>query len=166
MAEQPAGEVPVRARIVLIRDEAVALMERHRDDRTYYAFPGGGVAPGETPEGAAVREAQEELGLTVTVKRLLATVHFAETVRPSGPTIQYYYQVAVVGGRWGTGTGEEYGPGVPPEAGTYRPCWIPLQELLRVDLRPRALAAALMAGDESVWPLLLRDETLRAESKR
>lgn len=32
-----------------------------------------------------------------------------------------------------------------------------------------SLARALqreMAGDESVWPLLLRDETLRAESKR
>jgi ADP-ribose pyrophosphatase YjhB (NUDIX family) len=128
MTERSATEVPVRARIVLIKDEEVALIERQRDGRTYHAFPGGGVVPGETPEEAAVREAWEELGLAVKVKRLLATMHFEETVRPSGPTIQHYFEVAVEGGSWGTGTGEEYGPDVPPQAGTYRPCWIPLHE--------------------------------------
>ncbi len=157
MTEPAPDAVPVRARIVLIEDGAVALIERQRAGRTYYAFPGGGVDLGETPEEAAVREAREELGLTVMVKRLLATVHFDQTDRPSGATIQHHYQVAVEGGSWGTGTGEEYGPDVAPEAGTYRPCWIRLNELLRVDLRPRALAVALVARDESVWPLVLRD---------
>ena len=157
MAEPSAAAIPERARIVLVKDEAVALIERQRDGHTYYAFPGGGVEPGETPEETAIREAREEIGLTVKVERLLATVRFDETGRPSGPTIQHYFEVAAEGGSWGSGTGEEYGPDVPPEAGTYRPCWIHLHELPRLDLRPRALVTALMVGHQRVWPLVLRE---------
>ncbi len=52
-----------RAGIVLIEDNKVALIERHRAGLDYFVFPGGGVDEGETPEQAAVREAMEELGV-------------------------------------------------------------------------------------------------------
>ena len=100
MTEQATAAMPVRARIVLIQDGAVALIERQRAGRTYYAFPGGGVDLGETPEDAVVREAREELGLTVRVRRLVATVHFNETDRPSGPTIS-----TTTRSRWKEGAG-------------------------------------------------------------
>jgi len=60
----------MRAAVVIVENGRVALIERVRDGRTYFVFPGGGVEVGETPENAAVREAEEELGVNV---KLLGT---------------------------------------------------------------------------------------------
>ncbi len=89
-----------RAAIVLLRDNKVALIERYRAGMHYFAFPGGHVEPGESPEEAAVREAKEELGLDVSIQRLLAEIWWRD--RP-----QYYYLVEAKGGEFGSGTGEE-----------------------------------------------------------
>lgn len=43
-------------------------------------FPGGRIEPGETPQQAAVRELEEELGIQITPKRLLGQL----------PTVQTY----------------------------------------------------------------------------
>ena len=46
------------------------LLQRRADDLTHHpgqvSFPGGGIDPGETPEQAALREAEEETGLDAT----------------------------------------------------------------------------------------------------
>ncbi|NJC97617.1 MAG: DNA mismatch repair protein MutT, partial [Anaerolineae bacterium] len=42
----------IRAGVVLIEDDRVALIERHRAGLDYYVFPGGGVDEGETQEQA------------------------------------------------------------------------------------------------------------------
>ncbi|MCC6569407.1 MAG: NUDIX domain-containing protein, partial [Anaerolineales bacterium] len=57
-----------RAGVVLIENNKIALIERHRAGLEYFVFPGGGVDEGESPEQAAVREAMEELGVEVVVK--------------------------------------------------------------------------------------------------
>ena len=59
-----------RAAVVLLQDDKIALVERHRAGLHYFTFPGGHVEPGETPEQAAVRETREELGLDVSIQRL------------------------------------------------------------------------------------------------
>ena len=59
-----------RAAIILLQDDQIALIERHRAGQHYFTFPGGHVEPGETPEQAAVRETKEELGMDVTIQRL------------------------------------------------------------------------------------------------
>ena len=53
----------VRARVIIIRDDTIALIERYRAGRHYYVFPGGGVEPGETDRQALFRELREEAGL-------------------------------------------------------------------------------------------------------
>lgn len=45
-------------------------------NRGVWAFPGGRVEPGETPEEAAVREAKEEVGLDVELEGLFAVVTY------------------------------------------------------------------------------------------
>jgi len=50
----------IRAVALLIENDRVALIERHRAGRHYFTFPGGGVGRGETPEQTVVREMQEE----------------------------------------------------------------------------------------------------------
>ncbi len=97
----------VRARVVLVRDGAIALIERRRDGRVYYAFPGGGVEPGETAEVAAAREAYEELGLRVAVGACIAELVV-------GDTRQRFFLAAPIGGTPGAGRGAEMMGEYPP----------------------------------------------------
>ena len=63
-----------RAGIILIEDNKVALIERHRAGLDYFVFPGGGVDEGETHEQGAIREAMEELGVEVAIKQKVLSV--------------------------------------------------------------------------------------------
>ena len=126
--------------MVLRRGPDIALIERRRAGRTYYLFPGGGVEAGESPEQAAAREAKEELGLDVVVRGLLARSGPAE--RP-----QWYYAADIAGGTLGTGTGPELASAAASEEGSYTARWIRVEDLGSLDVRPRSLAAAIVAGE-------------------
>jgi mutator protein MutT len=133
-----------RAAIILLQDDQIALIERHREGQHYFTFPGGHVEPGETPEQAAVRETKEELGLDVSIQRLLAEIWWHN--RP-----QYYYLVKLVGGDFGTGTGEEmHNPLL--ERGSYRPVWVALRDLLALPVLPRYLAGIVVQAQLTGWP--------------
>ncbi|HAX68623.1 MAG TPA: NUDIX domain-containing protein [Anaerolineales bacterium] len=133
-----------RAGIILIHDGKLALIERHKQGRHYFAFPGGGVDEGETDEQAAVREAEEELGIRVEI------VHRAAEVLRNGRRKQVYFLVTWAGGEFGTGTGEEYGE--PDEInGTYEPVWMPLEEILVKNVVPRGLAEVVHRSNREGW---------------
>ena len=114
-----------RAGIILIEDNKVALIERHRAGLDYFVFPGGGVDEGETPEQGAIREALEELGVQVGIKQRVAEIHFGRTSK------HIYFLVERVSGEFGTGTGEEFTDADPdhPQEGIYIPIWMPVEEL-------------------------------------
>ena len=138
----------IRAGVVLIEDNKVALIERYRDGKHYFVFPGGGVDEGETPQEAAVREMEEETGLRVTVKRELAEIHF-------GLSMQHYFQVECNGGEFGSGTGEEYTDADPdhPAQGVYIPVWMPLAELPEHDnVYPAEVAELILKSVDGDWP--------------
>ena len=133
-----------RSGIILIHQEKLALMERHKQGRHYFAFPGGGVDEGETDEQAAVREAEEELGIRVEV------VLKAAEVKRIGRRDQVYFLVRWVSGEFGTGTGEEYDE--PDEFnGTYNPIWMPLEEVLIKNVVPRQLAELVVKSHKEGW---------------
>lgn len=137
----------IRAGIVLIEDNKVALIERHRAGLDYFVFPGGGVDEGETPERAAVREAMEELGIEVAVKRRVAEIHF-------DTSDQVYFLVERVAGEFGTGVGEEFTDSDPndPSEGIYIPIWMPIEELPRHEnIYPVALARLVLQSKTSGW---------------
>lgn len=114
-----------RAGIILIEDNKVALIERHRAGLDYFVFPGGGVDEGETPEQGAIREAMEELGIQVAILQKVAEIHFGRT------STHVYFLVERVSGEFGTGTGEEFTDADPmdPQEGIYVPIWMPVEEL-------------------------------------
>ena len=68
-----------RAGVVLLEDNKVALIERHRAGLDYFVFPGGGVDEGESPEQGAIREAMEELGVEVSIQQKIAEIRFGQT---------------------------------------------------------------------------------------
>jgi 8-oxo-dGTP diphosphatase len=133
-----------RAGIILVLDNKVALIERHRAGLHYYTFPGGHVDKGETPERTAVRETEEELGLQVTLKQLVAQYGWQGKW-------QYYYLVEVTGGTFGSGKGEELFAPL-PERGTYRPMWMPVAEILKQPVKPRPLAELVVRSVKKGWP--------------
>jgi 8-oxo-dGTP pyrophosphatase MutT (NUDIX family) len=139
-----SAALPQRARLIIVRDGAIALIERRRAGRRYYVFPGGGVEEGETPEIAAAREATEELGLTVAVGRAVAALL-------RGGVRQEFFLATPTGGRFGTGCGPEMRGEYPPERGTYRAVWLPLAELPKIELRPYPVAAFLAAVGANGW---------------
>ena len=135
----------MRAAVVIVEDGRVALIERVRDRHTYFKFPGGRVESGESPQQAAVREAYEELGVSVELGDLISV-----TYRDGRE--QRYYLASIKGGAFGTGGGTEMITSGTTSKGTYRPVWVDLTSLTELDVRPRALAEALASwkGDEEI----------------
>jgi len=134
----------IRAGCILIEDNKLALIERHRADRHYFSFPGGGVDEGETYEQAAVREIEEELGVKVRLIRKIADVKV-------NARMQYYFLAERVSGEFGTGIGEEYDE-YDPAFGTYQPLWMPIAQLLDHNVLPRKLAELVFHSLKEGWP--------------
>jgi 8-oxo-dGTP diphosphatase len=138
----------IRAGIVLIEENKVALIERHRAGLHYFVFPGGGVDEGESPEQAAVREAMEELGIEVAIRQKVAEIRIGRKSR------QVYFLVDQTNGEFGTGEGEEYTDSDPndPEEGIYFPVWMPIDELLLHDkVYPVAVARLVVESVQEGW---------------
>jgi 8-oxo-dGTP diphosphatase len=133
-----------RAAIILLQADKIALIERHRAGMHYFTFPGGHVEIGEKPEQAAVREAREELGLDVSIQRLLAEIWWHD--KP-----QYYYLVEAVSGDFGTGTGDEMQHNL-PERGSYWPVWVPVEDLRDIPVLPKVMAELILNARSAGWP--------------
>ena len=133
-----------RSGIILIEENKLVLIERHRAGRHYFTFPGGGIDEGESPQDTAIREAEEELGIIVEIKQKVAEVFFNENT-------QHYFLAERLSGEFGTGTGEEYGE-YNPIHGTYNPLWMPLTDILTNNILPRELADLVVRFVKEGWP--------------
>ena len=133
----------VRAGIILVHDGKLALIERHRQGRHYFSFPGGGVDEDESPQETAIREAEEELGIHIKIQQKAAEVLF-------NGNVQHYFLVESFSGEFGTGTGEEYGE-YDPVHGTYHPLWMPLADVLNNNVVPRGLAELVVRSEREGW---------------
>jgi 8-oxo-dGTP diphosphatase len=144
------NQMRTRAGIVLIQDDKVALIERHRAGLDYFVFPGGGVDTGESPEQAAIRETMEELGIEIAIKQKVAEIQLGQRSR------QVYFLVEQTGGEFGTGIGEEYTDSDPdnPEEGIYIPIWMPIDELLiHQNIYPADVARLVVKSMKEGWAM-------------
>lgn len=72
----------------------------------------------------------------VRLDGLLAVEMFEESPR-------HYYRATIVGGTFGTGTGEQMASPVESARGSYNPVWIALDHLTEYNVFPRLLASLL-----------------------
>lgn len=138
-----------RAGAVLVENGKVALIERLRSGRTYYVFPGGKVEDGEWPAEAATREVLEELGLVIEIQRLLAEVDYNHR-------LQYYFLAERLGGEFGTGQGEEMDSSPDSVMGSYKPVWMPVEELPQHTVYPTQVAHLVWRFKRYGWPERVR----------
>jgi 8-oxo-dGTP pyrophosphatase MutT (NUDIX family) len=139
----------IRAGIVLIKDNKIALIERYRAGSHYYSFPGGGMDEDESPEQAAIREAMEELGIEVAIKQKVADVHLGSKGQ------QFYFLVEQISGEFGTGTGKEFEVSNldNPQKGMYIPIWMPIEELSQhTNIYPAEVAKLTVRAAQEGWP--------------
>ncbi|MEU8829383.1 NUDIX hydrolase [Streptomyces sp900116325] len=81
--------------VAIIVDGGKVLMARRRaaEGEISWVFPGGAIEAGESPEEAAVREADEETGLKVE-----AVTALGDRVHPKSGVPMHYVAVRLVGG--------------------------------------------------------------------
>jgi len=92
----PAPTKPLRRVVaaLILRGEAsdreVLICQRRPDQpmSLKWEFPGGKIEPGESPEGALIRELNEELGITATIGRSITTIRHAYR---NGSTIEIQF---------------------------------------------------------------------------
>jgi 8-oxo-dGTP diphosphatase len=71
---------------LIVRDGDVLLVHRVRQDD--WSFPKGKLEPGETWEGAALREVEEETGLACTLGEEIGRTHYLVDDQPK--EVRYY----------------------------------------------------------------------------
>lgn len=74
-------EQPISTAIITDGGRVLMIRRREREGKLLWAFPGGGIEQGETPEQAAVRETAEEVGLEVKAVRTLGERMHPQTGR-------------------------------------------------------------------------------------
>jgi 8-oxo-dGTP diphosphatase len=123
VAEAPHPRVAADVAVFAFRDGAMNVLlvrRRYEPYESYWALPGGLLAPDETLEEAAERELREETNVTDTYMEQLAT--FSELDRdPRGRVISCCYLALVDGGR----------VRLRPGSDAREAAWRPLEPLLR-----------------------------------
>lgn len=103
MTEQSTDDKPgISAAIVVHEGQVLMVRRRVKEGELSWQFPAGAIEPGETAEQAAVRETQEETGLTVEAVKVLG-----ERVHPKTGRSMSYTACASISGTAHVADGEE-----------------------------------------------------------
>ncbi|MEC4016065.1 NUDIX hydrolase [Streptomyces sp. H27-D2] len=79
---QPTDDKPgISAAIIVQGDRVLMVRRRVKEGELMWQFPAGAIESGETAEQAAVRETEEETGLTVEAVKLLGERVHPKTMR-------------------------------------------------------------------------------------
>ncbi|KNE78842.1 MULTISPECIES: NUDIX hydrolase [Streptomyces] len=94
MTQENTDERPGIAAAIVVNEGRVLMVRRRvSEGQLSWQFPAGEIEPGEAREDAAVRETQEETGLTVAAVKLLG-----ERIHPKTGRLMSYTACELVGG--------------------------------------------------------------------
>lgn len=98
------------ARVTLLVDYGDRLVIVTDASRSFWFLPGGGVEQNESIEETAKREAEEELGLKVEVRRIIKTFDVTLTAKETKERLKVHPFIAVYAVRRGGQLKAEYSP--------------------------------------------------------
>lgn len=126
----------MRARVIIYNPDltAILLIHRQKKQRNYWVVPGGGAKRSETPRETAIREINEELQIELTPAQLQQLF----VIDDEYFFLTDYRQKAVP-----DISGEEKERST--STNVYRPAWVTLSELLKINLMPPALSNKILA---------------------
>lgn len=126
----------MRARVIIYNPDltAILLIHRQKKQRNYWVVPGGGAKRSETPRETAIREINEELRIELTPAQLRQLF----VIDNEYFFLTDYRQKAVP-----DISGEEKERST--STNVYRPAWVSLSELLKINLMPPALSNKILA---------------------
>ena len=138
-------EGPIRnaPRAVIVRDGRILLLRKHDEVKgERYALPGGAQELGETLQQALNRECLEEIGTEVAVRDLLHVADWFKPRETDPPTtrqlVEFLFACEVPEGYVAAN-------GHRPDKHQLEVVWVPLAELHRTPLLPRAVIDHLTA---------------------
>ncbi|WP_103752924.1 NUDIX domain-containing protein [Lactobacillus panisapium] len=126
----------MRARVIIYNPDltAILLIHRQKKQRNYWVVPGGGAKKSEMPRETAIREINEELQIELTPAQLRQLF----VIDDEYFFLTDYRQKAVP-----DISGEEKERST--STNVYRPAWVSLSELLKINLMPPALSNKILA---------------------
>jgi len=128
--------VPI-ARGIVLRDDKLLAIKRHKNGEDYFVFPGGHVDEGETAREAVVREVTEETSVKSVAMRSIYKYNWAG--------INVFYVCNYKSGEPQKTDAEEYtDKDKIALTGTYEPVWLDVKTLGEVDLRPNSVRDQLI----------------------
>lgn len=113
MADRSCVAIVERDRLLLVR-------QRYRGE-IIWTFPGGSIESGEDASAAAIREAYEEVGLRVTLVRLLC-----QRPRTTGTGTYYCFLGRIIGGQVALGCDPELPPA---QQELLELAWFPIEQV-------------------------------------
>jgi 8-oxo-dGTP pyrophosphatase MutT (NUDIX family) len=125
---------------IVIKDEKLLVIKRHKNGEEYYTLPGGHLEDGETAKAAAEREVVEETDVKVSAFRELYKYYFRGS-RQAG--YQTFFVCEYKSGEPHKTDAEEY-TDTSRVSGTYDPMWLPMAELKTANLRPVCIKKQLL----------------------
>lgn len=131
-----ARSLPVAAAIaVVVRGERLLLVRRsHKPDAGRWGFPGGKIEPGETVIAAALRELDEETGVSADAVEVLTAL---DVIRRDGAILHHYVLIAVLC-RWQKGDGA-------PASDAEEAGWFDLAQIRALEKSPDVERVAKLA---------------------
>lgn len=160
--------LPIRSAAIILNDDRILLIERKKNGRQFYVFPGGGVEEGETNEEAAVREVLEETSVNVSITRLLYHHHYLASDTSSRDSDQYFFLAKYESGepKLQTNTNEAMSQINTDGEDSYNPMWIKVATLQDKILYPLEIRDWLIEDLLSGFKKETRSEAMEFSKRR
>ncbi len=123
-----------KSRAILWIDDKLILIKRQKDGVSpYYVFPGGSVEDGENDKEACIRELKEELGIDVSVDKIMF-----EIVDHLNNIKEVFYKCDLISGEIGSGLDKKFITGT-EESNGYSIEYITKDDLSKINLLPSTI---------------------------